>query len=182
MSNRGRLAPVVLAVGLCVLAGVAWFFLRGTTLISFSSTDAGTYTVPPLTQEYSNATYRFSLSVPEDFTTQEFTEEGKEGQTIVLQDAQGNGIQVVITPAAQDVPDLDENRLQQDNPAMQILHPEKVEIGTGRMGVAFKSDNVAFEGDSREVWFYLRGNLYQITTYARLDPLLQAVFGTWKFI
>jgi hypothetical protein len=36
--------------------------------------------------------------------------------------------------------------------------------------------------DAREACrSYFPGNLYQISTYARLDPLLQAMFGTWKF-
>jgi hypothetical protein len=56
-----------------------------------------------------------------------------------------------------------------------------VEVGPNYVGLAFKSDNQAFDGASREVWFVFRGNLYQISTYAWLDPLLQAIFKTWQF-
>lgn len=36
-------------------------------------------------------------------------------------------------------------------------------------------------GASHEVWFVFRENLYQISTCARLDNLLQEMFSTWSF-
>ena len=64
---------------------------------------------------------------------------------------------------------------------MKVIDDQILEIGNNYKGVAFRSDNAAFDGDSREVWFVFKGNLFQISTYARLDPLLKAMFATWKF-
>ncbi len=43
------------------------------------------------------------------------------------------------------------------------------------------SDNPAFAGASREVWFVFNTNLYQISTYTEFDELLKGLFGTWQF-
>jgi len=64
---------------------------------------------------------------------------------------------------------------------MQVTGVQPVEIGDDYTGVAFRSDNPAFGGASREVWFVFHGNLYQISTYEHLDSLLQTMFSTWKF-
>jgi hypothetical protein len=73
-------------------------------------------------------------------------------------------------------------RIRADIPDMVIVDTETVEIGTDRMGLAFKSDNEAFDSASREVWFVFGGYLYQISTYERLDPVLKELFATWQFI
>ena len=48
-------------------------------------------------------------------------------------------------------------------------------------GINFKSDNPTFDGDSREVWFVYKTNIYQISTYAHDDGLLQSELQTWTF-
>ena len=182
---------IIIAAILLVLVGVGvWYFLSSGFVMSgtsispkmvASSAAPSTYVVPAFEgEEYKNDKYRFSLALPEGFKPQEL-ENDAGGQTVVLQDAEGNGIQIYITPYAEDVKVLTADDVRASISDMQVTEEQPVEIGADYKGVAFMSDNEAFGGASREVWFVFRGNLYQISTYARLDNLLQAMFGTWKF-
>jgi hypothetical protein len=155
--------------------------LAGVAHSSITATHANEYSAPPLTHIYQNDEYRFSLSTPDGFTTQEMPNDTSHGKTITLQNLQGDGIQIKVSPFLEDLHVLTADRVHADIPDMQITDVQPVEIGSNHTGIAFKSNNDAFGGASREVWFVFRGNLYQISTYARLDPLLQAMFGTWKF-
>ena len=135
---------------------------------------------PPLGTTYTNKTHKFSVQIPEGFTSQELAVDENGGTAIVLQDQKGNGVQIYITPDKSGAASLSADDVRASLPEMRVVDAQDVELGTEK-GVAFMSDNDAFSGASREVWFYFHGNLYQISTYARLDPLLQSMFGTWKF-
>ncbi len=138
------------------------------------------YVVPPMVNDYSNERFRFSLKLPQGFSATELPFDGV-GNAIVLQDQANNGIQIYVTEGVGDANELTADMVRKDIPEMEISEVQPVEIGQGHRGIAFMSDNEAYGGASREVWFYFGGNLYQISTYARLDALLQAMFGTWKF-
>lgn len=174
---------------LIVLVGVGvWFLLKdgvpsgfGEVRPSALNFGSGTYEGPPLSADYTNSKYGFSLDTPEGFTVGELPPEENGAQAIVIQNDAGEGIQIYVTPFSDDRRVLTEADIRADIPDMDIRSVEKIEIGPDHIGVAFLSDNEAFGGDSREVWFVFRGNLYQISTYARLDPLLQAMFSTWRF-
>ncbi len=140
------------------------------------------YVVPALTKSYSNATHNFSLMTPGDFEAQELPADENGAETVTLQNALGDGVQITITAFDEDIMDLTLERVQADVPDLKLTDVQRVDIGESRHGLAFKSDNAAFGGASREVWFVFRGTLYQISTYERLDPLLQAIFQTWKFL
>lgn len=142
------------------------------------------YVVPGLTKEYKNDAHAFSLKMPETFEARSTTDENRV-ETIVLEDKVPSkspvGVQITITPFDEDLKVLTADRVKQDVPDLAISDIQTIEIGDEYKGLAFKSDNEAFDGASREVWFVFRQNLYQISTYERLDPLLQAIFGTWQF-
>lgn len=130
--------------------------------------------------DYENARFGFGLKMPEGFSTQEMPD--SEGvSTIVLQNRKGQGIQILITPLQEAPRELTEAMVRRDIPDMQVTDVQVVEVGEKHRGIAFLSDNEAFNGASREVWFFFRGNLYQISTYAHLDTLLQEMFATWQF-
>ncbi len=135
----------------------------------------------PLSGEYKNEKYAFSLKVPEGYTAQELQTEANGADTVIIQNNKGEGIQILVTPYGEDLAVLTADMIQADIPDMKISNVEAVTVGPSNKGVAFLSDSAAFQGNSREVWFVFRGNLYQISTYARLDPLLKAMFATWKF-
>lgn len=175
---RGNFVVLLVIIG--VVSVAAYFFLHEREAIAPTELSFGaTYVGAPLTGEYRNAAYRFSLMMPDGFEARELpAEEGV--QTIVLQGQSGDGIQITIAPYGQDALRIDDIRAEL--PDLVIDDVQSVEIGESvDAGVAFTSDNPAFAGKSREVWFVFKGNLYQISTYARLDGLLQAMFATWTF-
>jgi|SRR3989344_502537 len=134
------------------------------------------------TQTYSDETYHFSFNYPEGFTVTAVSDMGGEGgKTILLEsDDKKVGIQILISPYGSDV-DITEAMIESDIPDMRVSDPQTVEIGSSRKGLAFMSNNPAFSGASREVWFTSGGYLYQISTYAEFDELLKKLFGTWTF-
>ena len=168
-------AVVVAFVGLGAWAG---YRLYG--VAPAPSSDAP-YELPKLTKSYRNAAYGFSLRMPDDFSAQELHDEF--GDTVLLQNDKGEGIQILISPFDEDAGGytLTEERIRQDISDILISEAQPVEVGNNYKGLAFKSDNDAFGGASREVWFVFNGSLYQISTYERFDPLLKAIFGTWNF-
>jgi len=174
---RMRIA-IGVAIAAIVLGIGAYILVRGAPDGLFG-TDA-TVPAPALAQDYTNQEYRFSLRMPAGFKAGELPNDS-DGKTIVLQNAMGEGIQILITPSPADMHQLTAAQIQQDIPDMRITDTQPVEVGDSYQGVAFKSDNSAFGGASREVWFVFHGNLYQISTYARFDPLLKEMFATWRF-
>ncbi len=174
-----------------LLGGGVWayFHFHGTISPTISSQPAAAAAasqpiieVPaaPLGQEYKNTKYRFSVSMPAGFKAAELPNDAG-GTTITLQDTGGQGIQIYITPYPDDTKVITADDVRSSIPDMKVTQEQDVDIGNDYKGVAFMSNNDAFEGASREVWFVFRGNLYQISTYARFDPLLKEMFGTWKF-
>lgn len=139
------------------------------------------YSGVPLTEEYANEQYRFSLSFPEGFSVGELPVDEAGGTAIIIQNEKGEGIQIYVVPSGGGQKILSAEDIRASIPDMAIDAPEPVAIGNEHQGVAFLSNNEAFGGASREVWFYFRGNLYQISAYARQDILLKAMFATWKF-
>lgn len=170
---------VLVAVLLAAFFAV-WAFLVAGKAVQPAEIRGGEYTGAPLQANYENKTYSFSLRMPSGFTAQELPTDESGADIVILQNQKGEGIQIRVSPF-EDIRALTADMVRENIPDMQISETESVAIGSDYTGVAFISDNEAFEGESREVWFVYTGNLYQISTYARLDTLLKAMFATWKF-
>ena len=134
-----------------------------------------------LVKPYENKKFRFRLKLPDDFTAQEFPDEESTMTSIIFQNSKGEGIQVAVTPDKGDTRVLTADDVRSSLPDMKVVDDQALEIGDDYKGVAFRSNDPAFNGDSREVWFYFRGNLFQISTYSKFDPLLKAIFSSWQF-
>lgn len=180
---------LISVVGLAAAVGIAGWMLsgRGSDVMQMPNLRFAhrapteeSFIVPPLTEEYRNEALRFSLLLPEGFTAGELPVDDEGGRTIILQNERGEGIQIYSRPF-DNIRNLTADMVRADIPDMRISDIQKLEVGENHSGIAFLSDNEAFGGSSREVWFVFRGNLYQISTYARLDALLQTMFETWKF-
>src|SRR3989344_1245770 len=171
--NKGRI--IIITIGAIAIIGGGYYLYSLFFIPSSQDSAEQEFVLSPMREEYRNEQYGFSLTMPEGFTAREVED------SIVLEDSSANGIQIMITPIDEDIPALTVERIKADIPDMQISDEQVVEVGSSRTGLAFRSDNEAFGGASREVWFVFRGNLYQISTYDRLDPLLQAIFQTWQF-
>lgn len=184
------LKPIAAALVVAALGSGAWLLFRdGSAVPGFGgvrpsglSAPEIPYTGAPLSADYKNTRFGFALKLPDGFTASELPQDEQGGTAVVLQDAKGDGIQIYVVPADGGSTVLTADDIRSALPDLQVSDPEVVEIGTKHKGVAFRSDNDAYGGDSREVWFYFRGNLYQISTYARLDGLLKAMFSTWSFL
>jgi hypothetical protein len=164
---------ITLAV-LCVL-GISYY------IYSMKETEGeGMVSFKALTKEYVDDEYKFKVNIPDDFSVRKAKID--EGSAIVFENEKAQGVQIMIRkyddPA---LTVLSSEMIQSGLPDMQILDPQVLEIGMNHKGVAFRSDNEAFDGASREVWFIFRGNLYQISTYEKFDDLLKQIFGTWTF-
>lgn len=135
----------------------------------------------PLSKSYTNAAHNFSLNMPEGYSARELPADDSGVSTVVIENSSSDGVQIRMQPFSGDVRVLTADMVKADIPGIKMDDVQTVTIGADYQGIAFKSDNDAFNGDSREVWFVFRGTLYQISTYARLDPLLKGIFSTWRF-
>lgn len=192
-----------IATGVIVLVFVGGFIFLGrdgeenTTNLVFDIKDGGVLETkevqnpePVVVEQkafketYNSSKYGFSFNYPTGYTETSFQSaqpDGSLSETIIVQDAKNlQGFQIVISEFDEDI-DMTEARIKADIPSLAITNPQEVTLGPTRKGLAFLSDNDAYGGASREVWFVFRGNLYQISTYASLDSLLQQVLNTWQF-
>lgn len=186
-TSRSRVGIYVFGVvSVCIVGVLAYFFVFNIQAEDSAQQnlppEPEPYVVPPLAgEQYIHDTLRFRLQLPDGFSAREMQGTDGVGTTIILEDAEANGIQIATQPFDEDLRVLTKERVQSDIPDMQIIEPQPVDIGTSHIGLAFKSDNPAFSGASREVWFVFNGTLYQISTYERLDSLLKTMFQTWEF-
>ena len=169
---------ITLVLLLCAAGGTYYIFHTTKNSDATKALEEESYTVPPLTKKYTNTSHNFSLNMPEDFSARESTVDGKD--SIVFENTQGQGIQILISPY-DDINVLTVEMIQEAIPELTISDSQPVNIGASHTGVAFKSDNDAFGGSSREVWFVFKGKLYQISTYKKFDELLKSMVGTWSF-
>jgi hypothetical protein len=132
------------------------------------------------TEAYTSSTYGFSFKYPKEFAVSEIP--GEASDVILVQNTAKNiGAQIVISPFDGEDIDITADFIKAELPNLKIGEPQEANIGSGRKGLAFVSDNAAFGGKSREVWFVFNGNLYQLSAYAELDGFLRGLFGTWEF-
>lgn len=162
-------------IGAVLIAGLFAYFIFFSSPPSNTNTGVSAANAQPQNR-YENEEYGFSFVLPEGFGAEEL-----QGAVVISNEA-GDGIQVVITPLQEDILHLTEERIRADLPSLEIRDPEVIEIGEGRTGLLFKSNNEAFEGASQEVWFVYESNLYQLNTYQRLSPLLEKIGETWSFL
>lgn len=175
----------VFALLLFTLLGLACWWAWNTGILTRSQTTGMPATpsqveVTPLTQTYTNEVFNFSFKYPDGYAVRSI--EGEGSVTILLERAlDSRGIQIHITPYTDKDIAITADRVQRDVPDISVEEPQPILLGETGEGLAFKSDNETFDGDSREAWFIVAGNLYQISTYAEYDELLKAIFATWSF-
>lgn len=179
-----RALYLAIGVVLAVLVGAGWYWYTHIWQVPTATEQTGMaqdMPVPPLSQSYKNDALRLSFSYPDGYAVREVG--GEEGGTILIEnpDDSGRGIQISITPFTDTDTAITAERVQEDIPDMVVEDVQPVSLGVAGQGAAFTSDNESFGGDSREVWFVVAGRLYQVSTYAAYDKVLQAIMGTWKF-
>lgn len=188
---------VLIVVAVLVLGGVlgASFRRRGGGAPKTGATGSGAsaQAIQEIARYEYSKTYNgagFSFKYPAGFKISELpAADSVGGRTILVQNqAEKVGAQIYITPTEETSNILTTTDIADSLPDLAVRESQGVTIGNpvagagqSGKGVAFLSDNPAFGGASREVWFVWKGHLYQISTYAELDPFLKGVFGTWQF-
>jgi len=141
---------------------------------------------PAGAQTYTNTVYDFSLTLPAGFSAGDIPgTSGSGGDTVLLQNTAGDGIQITVSPFDEDTGQgytLTKARILKDLPAMNIQNEQPVPVTPGYTGLSFITDDPTFGTSSRAVWFVYHGNLYQVSTYARLDSLLRQILSTWHWL
>ena len=150
--------------------------IAGGFLVLQSNADTST---PKLVKSYTNDTYRFSLMMPADFAATIVLASDDVGETVVLQNSAAEGVQIIVAPWDEDAQALTAERITQDT-GLTATNVQPIAI-PGGVGLSFNSNNDAFDAASSDIWLVHDGNVYQLTTYTRLEPLLHAMFATWRF-
>lgn len=182
--RRTLYIPIIAAIALALVAGVVLFFPQLRNLVSKSGAPTVSdiqVQVPPLTQKYTNDRYRFTFNYPEGYTVREVASE--EGTNVLIENHDsGKGVQIYVTGYVDSDTTITSERVMDEVGDMSVEDPQPIVLSAGSgQGLAFKSDNPDFGGNSREAWFIVGGHLYQISTYAEYDEFLKAVFATWTF-
>lgn len=132
------------------------------------------------TESYIHPTNHFSFNYPKEFTVTSVPSDSIE--IILVQSTTTKvAVQITISPFQGEDIDITPDIIKTEIPDMKIDNAQDLLVGPSRKGLAFVSDNPAFGGKSREVWFVFKGKLYQISTYYEFDEFLKGVFATWKF-
>lgn len=125
---------------------------------------------------YTSPVYGFSFVHSKGFKVGAFAQ--GEGNVVLLQNSQGKGIQIYVSPIGEDIA-ITPERIKQDIPDMVINEPKQVRV-SGVTALAFKSPDVSL-GSLRQVWLVYKKNLYQITASSDLDSDLARILISWKW-
>ena len=131
------------------------------------------------TEAYSSDKYGFSFKYPVKFSVNPMSASGSDA--FLVQDIPDKiGVQIVITPQTGNI-SLSESFLRANLPNLKIGDSKEVKLADGSTAISFSSDNPAFPGGSREIWFMHGGYLYQLSTYATQGDFLDGLFATLSF-
>lgn len=139
--------------------------------------------VDSTTNTFTHKKYNFSFNYPSNIKTSNFNE--GDGEQILFQGDNNEWFQIYITPWDEEG-DITAERIKQDLPDIVITSPQKAILGPkqkegiGPHALIFYSKDSSL-GDTREVWFVRNGNLYQITTYKKLDTMIGQILSSIVF-
>ena len=128
---------------------------------------------------YTNKRYRISFNYPSAFSVS--SEVNNQGEVIIVHDALStSGFQAYVTVYRDPDTTITKAKLLQNIPDLVIKNEQEVLVGPSGKGLAFVSETYGQE--VREVWFAVRGYLYQITAPITSDEVLKQVLNSWQFI
>jgi len=127
-------------------------------------------------QTYVSTQYGFSFKYPSSLKVGAADSGG--GTTILVQNAATHvGFQVYISPWQGGA--VTASAVEQSLPQIGLHDAQNINVG-GVPALAFAATDPNF-GNSIQVWFAYKNNLYQISTYAAQLALLQKILTTWTF-
>ena len=149
--------------------------------VSVSSVLAPSDSASAQTKKYENAQYVFSFNYPAGFTIREFPEEESRISLIIQNEKTNQAVQFFITPYNDNSFEVSSERIKRDIPDMPFSNSADVIVGGKAKGVAFFSENEAFNGQTAEVWFADGKLFYQATASAKDAKLLEEIIKSWGF-
>ena len=194
---------ILTIIGVIVAIATAWFFYgakseyktrkisdsspllfneeKSEKTISVSSVLAPSDSASAQTKKYENTQYGFSFNYPAGFTTSEFLESDGKNALIIQNKKTNQAVQFFITPYNDNSFEVSSERIKRDIPDMPFSNSADVIVGGKAKGVAFFSENEAFNGQTAEVWFADGKLFYQATASAKDARLLEEIIKGWVF-
>jgi hypothetical protein len=90
------------------------------------------------------------------------------------------GLQIRIQKADEDI-EITPERIATDIPDIALKDPQMFTLDGKARGTMFSSNDPAFNGASKEVWFVYKRDVYQVSSYLTYDELVKQILGTWRF-
>ena len=194
---------ILTIIGVIVAIATAWFFYgakseyktrkisdsspllfneeKSEKTISVSSVLAPPDSASAQTKKYENTQYGFSFNYPAGFTTSEFLESDGKNALIIQNKKTNQAVQFFITPYNDNSFEVSSERIKRDIPDMPFSNSADVIVGGKAKGVAFFSENEAFNGQTADVWFADGKLFYQATASAKDARLLEEIIKGWVF-
>lgn len=128
-------------------------------------------------KRFLHPTYHFSLLVPEEMIIETYKEKGG-AQTVTFETPNTEpprDFQIYIVPYNDE--QITSSQIAKDTHGTAIGEPQDVILGSNVRGIIFESENSTL-GRLREVWFLMKGQLFEVTTTAGNDEWLAEILGT----
>jgi hypothetical protein len=132
----------------------------------------------PGVKEYRSNDYHFSVKYPGDLPPRETHDRGYAMTVSFQAEAGGPGFQIYVTPF--NGTKITEERFLMDAPS-GVRNDQTETSVDGVQALAFHGFD-ADMGQTYEVWFIKGGFLYEVSTYKEIEPGLNEVLSTWRFI
>jgi hypothetical protein len=132
----------------------------------------------PGVKEYRSNDYHFSVKYPGDLPPRETHDRGHSLSVTFQKEAGQPGFAIYVAPINGN--EITEERFLLDEPSGVRNDPTIISVD-GVKALAFHGFDAAM-GQTYEVWFIKGGFLYEVSTYKEIEPGLNEVLSTWRFI
>lgn len=129
---------------------------------------------------FSSGKYHFSITYPDGYKAS-ISSDPDGNDTLIVQNSKSEGLQVRIEKMDTPVDAITESMIRNDIPNIVMNDSKNVTVGNVGKGVSFTSNNPAFGGNSREIWFAANGYFYQLSADMKYDDLVGNVIAGWVF-
>ena len=151
---------IIGAIAILAMSAVILLMEKQPLLKSDFNSSNSSRQAPSGSKTYEDLDYGFSFFYPQDFSVGAFSGEENTKTVLVQDENKKTGVQVYISSFGEDIT-LTPERIKKDAPDVLMNDVKTVSLD-GVNTVSFGSVNSS--GQSREVWFVHKSNLYQIST------------------
>lgn len=122
----------------------------------------------------------FLFRLPQGFSAKSYPIAPAGAEAVLVADDEGDGLVILITPAPGAGPDLTVQDVASLDPHFVQNGAVAVEIAPGAAGVAFTAEeDPLWQQPAAELWFYYRGDRYQISAPAADAGLIDFIWNAW---